>query len=376
MNKQLTIAAILLAALLSTMFGYLRFSQPAPPRLAKITFPFIFGRFQIPQGNPLTQESIELGRRLFYDPRLSSNNEVSCATCHKQHLAFTDGLARSVGVSGKPLEFNAMSLSNLLWGPQHFFWNGRSTSLEDQALQPIQHVDEMGQDINELVDELKQDKTYRKLFKQAYGGISSTAIASALANFQRTLISSNSKYDQYLRGETELTPQEELGRKLFTAHPDTKVSLRGGNCIDCHSQFLTSGFSTFYDGFSNNGLDNDEDLLEGLFSVTGKEQHRGLFKTPTLRNIAVTGPYMHDGRFKTLTEVMQHYNGGIKRSKTLSPLIIEADNNLKIQKDHISLNLTQQEEEAIIAFLHTLTDESFLTNKKFSNPFNEGDENE
>ncbi|WP_448549669.1 cytochrome-c peroxidase [Thalassotalea fusca] len=376
MNKQLTIAAIFLAALLSAIFGYLKFNQPAPPRLAKITFPFIFGRFQIPQDNPLTQESIELGRRLFYDPRLSSNNEVSCATCHKQHLAFTDGLARSVGVSGKPLEFNAMSLSNLLWGPQHFFWNGRSTSLEEQALQPIQHVDEMGQDINALVDEFKQDKSYRKLFKQAYGGTSSTAIANALANFQRTLISSNSKYDQYLRGEAELTPQEELGRKLFTAHPDTKVNLRGGNCIDCHSQFLTSGFSTFYDGFSNNGLDNDEDLPEGLFSVTGKEQHRGLFKTPTLRNIAVTGPYMHDGRFKTLAEVMQHYNGGIKRSKTLSPLIIEADNNLKTQKDHISLNLTQQEEEAIIAFLHTLTDESFLTNKKFSNPFNERDENE
>ncbi|GLX79738.1 di-heme enzyme [Thalassotalea insulae] len=375
-NKKIIIAAVLLAALLSAIFAYYKHNQPAPTQLADITFPFVFGRFQIPQDNPLTLESIKLGRRLFYDPRLSSNNKVSCATCHKQHLAFTDGLSRSVGVSGKPLKFNAMSLSNLLWGPQHFFWNGRSPSLEDQALQPIQHMDEMGQDLNELIDELEQDETYQVLFKQAYGSINSIAIANALANFQRTLISSNSKYDQYLRGEVLLTPLEELGRKLFTAHPDTKASLRGGNCIDCHSQFLTSGFSTFYDGFSNNGLNSDDDLPAGLFSVTGKEEHRGLFKTPTLRNIAVTGPYMHDGRFETLAEVLQHYNGGIKRSKTLSPLIAEADNSPKAQQDHISLNLTPDEEKAIIAFLHTLTDESFLTNKQFSNPFNEDNEHE
>ena len=331
--------------------------------------PFIFGRFQIPQDNPLTQESIILGRRLFYDIRLSSTNKISCATCHKQHLAFTDGLTHSIGVSGQPLAFNSMSLSNLMWGPKHFFWNGRSPSLENQALQPIQHVDEMGQDLAQLVDELAKDESYQVLFKQAYGGINTAAIAKALANFQRTLISSNSRYDQYLRGEIKLTAIEELGRKLFMAHPDTKASLRGGNCIDCHSQFLTSGFNTLYDGFSNNGLNSDDSLPAALFEVTGKEEHRGLFKTPTLRNIAVTAPYMHDGRFDTLQQVLNHYNGGIKRSKTLSPLIAEADNIPKTQKDHISLNLSEDEEQAIIAFLHTLTDEDFLTNQMFSDPF-------
>jgi len=376
LSKKIQVTAMLFAvSVLATLYLYFK-DKPPPTHLADLTLPFIFGRFQIPVDNPLTAESIILGRRLFYDPRLSSTNKVSCATCHKQHLAFTDGLKHSVGVSGRPLKFNTMSLSNLMWGPRHFFWNGRSASLENQALQPIQHIDEMGQNLDQLVDELRQDNTYPILFKQAYGRINIPAIAKALANFQRTLISSNSRYDQYLRGEITLNTNEELGRKLFMAHPDTKASLRGGNCIDCHSQFLTSGFSTFFDGFSNNGLSNDDNLPPALFEVTGKEQHRGLFKTPTLRNIALTAPYMHDGRFETLQQVLKHYNGGIKRSKTLSPLILEADNISKAQKDHISLNLDDDEEKAIIAFLHTLTDEDFLSNPMFSDPFKSEQVNE
>ena len=338
-------------------------------QLVEFTSPFVFGRFNVPESNPLTQESVLLGRRLFYDPILSSNNKVSCATCHKQALAFTDGLKTSLGVSGVPLNFNSMSLVNLMWGPRHFFWDGRASSLEAQALEPIKHVDEMARNIEELIVDLNNDQTYQRLFKQAFGKVSEQGIANALANFQRTLISANSRYDQYLRGEITLSPTEEQGRKLFMAHPDTKVTLRGGNCIDCHSQFLTSGFGTAFDGFSNNGLDNDQALQAGLFSVTKNEAHKGLFKAPTLRNIAVTAPYMHDGRFATLQEVLAHYNGGIKRSKTLSPLIIEADNIPKTQNDHISLNLNENEITAIITFLHTLTDAEFLANPDFSNPF-------
>jgi cytochrome c peroxidase len=337
--------------------------------LVEFTAPYVFGRFSLPEDNALTTESVALGRRLFYDPILSSNNQVSCATCHQQALAFTDGLPTSVGVSGTPLAFNAMSLVNLMWGPQHFFWDGRSASLEDQALHPIEHRDEMARDMDQLVAALKQDDSYQKLFKQAFGKVSAQGIVKALANFQRTLISANSRYDQYLRGEIMLTPQEEQGRKLFMAHPDTKVSLRGGNCIDCHSQFLTSGFATAFDGFSNNGLDNDQTLQPGLFTLTNNDAHHGLFKVPTLRNIAVTAPYMHDGRFATLEQVLAHYNGGIKRSKTLSPLIIEADNSPNEQNEHISLNLNEDEIVAIIAFLHTLTDETFLQNPAFANPF-------
>jgi cytochrome c peroxidase len=185
----------------------------------------------------------------------------------------------------------------------------------------------------------------------------------------RLLISDNSKYDQYLRGEAKLTDTEEFGRKLFMAHPDVKVSLRGGNCIDCHSQFLTSGFRDGLDGFSNNGLDSDEDLHEGLMALTKDPLDRGLFKVPTLRNIAVTAPYMHDGRFATLEEVMEHYNSGIKISDTLSPLILEADNQKADPDQATGLQLHDDEVQAIIAFLHTLTDENFLTNSKFSNPF-------
>lgn len=358
---------VIILAIASTSY-YISNKKPVTHQV-EFTAPFVFGRFTVPEDNPLTTESIALGRRLFYDPILSSNNQVSCATCHKQALAFTDGLTTSVGVSGTSLSFNAMSLVNLMWGPQHFFWDGRSTSLEDQALHPIEHRDEMARNIDDLVVALKKDNTYKQLFKQAFGKVTAQGIVKALANFQRTLISANSRYDQYLRGEITLSPQEEQGRKLFMAHPDTKVSLRGGNCIDCHSQFLTSGFATAFDGFSNNGLDNDQTLQPGLFALTNNAAHRGLFKVPTLRNIAVTAPYMHDGRFATLEQVLAHYNGGIKRSKTLSPLIIEADNIAKTQNDHISLNLNEQEIVAIIAFLHTLTDEEFLANTAFANPF-------
>jgi cytochrome c peroxidase len=335
--------------------------------------PFVFGRFQLPADNPLTEEAVELGRRLFYDPRLSGDNTVSCSTCHLQRLAFTDGKPTAVGVSGEALAFNSMSLANLMWGPRRFFWNGRASTLEEQALVPIQHPDEMAQDLDDLVDELAEDETYRLLFDAAYGGLSPTSIAAALATFERTLVSANSRYDQFLRGEVSLTEQEELGRKLFMAHPDTKASLRGANCIDCHSQFLTSGFNTRFDGFVNNGLDSEAELPAGLEEVTGKPEHRGLFKVPTLRNIALTAPYMHDGRFGTLEEVLDHYNEGIRVSSTLSPLILEASNldaaSDTAADDRVSLNLTAEETAAVIAFLHTLTDMDFVTDERFSNPF-------
>jgi cytochrome c peroxidase len=369
-----SIRILAVAALVAALsFAYFRGVVTTPARsgtpLADFSAPFVFGRFQVPEGNPLTGESVALGRRLFYDPRLSGNNALSCATCHVQRLAFTDGRATGVGISGKPLAFNTMSLANLLWGPRHFFWNGRAASLEEQALIPLQHPDEMAQDPEQLVSELGEDPQYRELFAAAYGEISLETVSAALASFVRTLVSSNSRYDQFLRGELELTEIEELGRKGFMAHPDVKAGRRGANCIDCHSQFLTSGFNTGYDGFANNGLDAEEGLPAGLQEVTGRPEHRGLFKVPTLRNIALTAPYMHDGRFRTLEEVLEHYDSGIRTSSTLSALIREADNLHKDSQDHISLNLTEHEKTAVIAFLHTLTDEEFVTAERFSSPF-------
>jgi cytochrome c peroxidase len=344
--------------------------QPTGPQtrpLLSFSAPFVFGHFNIPADNPLTAEGVKLGRRLFYDPLLSANNRVSCATCHLQQLAFTDGKAHSVGVSGIPLPFNSMSLANTLWGPQHFFWNGRAQSLEEQALMPIQDPNEMAQDMNELIDKLRADEVYVRLFGVAYGEISAKNIGRAIASFERTLISANSKYDQFLRGELKLNTQEERGRKLFMAHPDAKASLRGGNCIDCHSQFLTSGFNTQFDGFTNNGLEAEETLEPGLEALTGLAADRGKFKVPSLRNIALTAPYMHDGRFSSLEQVLDHYNGGIKLSSTLSPLIFEANNQ---QNDStLSLNLNKEEKQALIAFLHTLTDNTFINDKRFSDPF-------
>jgi cytochrome c peroxidase len=363
----LTLCGLLMVA---AVYGFMRYMEPKPTPLQGFTAPFVFGNFRLPADNALTQEAVRLGRRLFYDKRLSGDNTVSCSTCHIQQLAFTDGRARAVGISGELLEFNSMSLANLMWGARHFFWNGRADSLEEQALIPIQHPDEMAQNLDELIDELKADDTYPDLFRRAYGKISAGNIARALAGFERTLISADSKYDQYLRGELRLSAEEELGRKLFMAHPDVKVSQRGANCIDCHSQFLTSGFNAQFDGFLNNGLDTEAMLKPGLQLVTGQVADRGKFKVPTLRNIALTAPYMHDGRFSTLEQVLDHYNEGIRFSDTLSPLIMEADNQ---QQDavniRISLNLNESEKRAVIAFLHTLTDHSFITEGKFSNPF-------
>jgi cytochrome c peroxidase len=346
-------------------------SPPTPTPVVGFTAPFVFGRFSIPADNPLTVEAFELGRRLFYDPLLSGGDDMSCADCHKQELAFSDGMPRAVGHDGKELAFNSMSLANLLWGPRRFFWDGRSPSLEHQALQPLLNPDEMRQPLDELVDELSASPKYREMFWAAYGEVSEENVARALATFMRMLISAESKYDRYLRGEVRLTPEEELGRKLFMAHPDVKVSLRGGNCIDCHSQFVTAGFSEGWDGFINNGLDVDADLGVGLEAVTGDARDRGKFKTPTLRNIAATAPYMHDGRFKTLEDVLAHYNHGIRVSKTLSPLILEADNEVADPNAARGLRLAPEEVNALIAFLHTLTDQAFLVDPRFSNPFEE-----
>ena len=175
------------AVVLAATYWLLHPPAPDPTPIQNFSLPFVFGHFRVPEDNPLTEEGVQLGRMLFYDTRLSGDNTVSCSTCHLQHLAFTDGKARAVGVTGKPLVFSSMSLANLMWGPQHFFWNGRAASLEEQALLPIQKFDEMNQDIDELLDELSADDTYPALFARAYGRISPEHSAKAIASFVRIL---------------------------------------------------------------------------------------------------------------------------------------------------------------------------------------------
>ncbi|MEM9454960.1 MAG: cytochrome c peroxidase [Myxococcota bacterium] len=333
--------------------------------------PFYFGGFEVPFDNPMTVEGRELGRMLFYEKRLSANDQISCGTCHRQERAFTDGRRLARGIDDRRSERNTMSLANLLWGPQRFFWDGRAESLEAQAGQPILNPDEMGSTWGDVIKKLEDTDDYPAKFEAAFGTreITATRISRALATFERTLVSHQSKYDRYLRGETTLSVREQQGRQLFMTHPDVAAGIRGANCVDCHSQFLTSGFRPDFDGFRNNGLDAAHQPGAGLEHVTGDELDRGKFKTPTLRNIELTAPYMHDGRFTTLDEVIDHYDEHIKPSETLDPLIREARNEAQnAPRDSPSLSLTDEEKDALVAFLRTLTDHEFISNEEFTDP--------
>tara|TARA_R110002020_G_scaffold264813_1_gene479482 strand:+ start:516 stop:1634 length:1119 start_codon:yes stop_codon:yes gene_type:complete len=329
------------------------------------------GNIAMPADNPLTAEGVQLGRMLFYEKKLSADGTISCGSCHQQQNAFSDGKQFSFGVNDSIGDMNAMSLSNLHW-QNKFFWNGRAASLEIQAVQPIEDPREMNLPIEEAVSRLQADGQYPRLFKSAFGTeeITSELIGKALSQFERTLVSANSKFDSWIRNEVELTPEEQLGLELFFTHPDPKLQLRGGNCSDCHLGFLTAGDPNGIAGFHNNGLDSEENLDSGLMKVTSNAFDKGKFKAPGLRNIALTAPYMHDGRFGSLEEVLDHYNDHIQNSSTLDVLILEASNELPDGSEAVKLHLSEEEKKAIIAFLHTLTDQQFITNSKFSNPFN------
>ncbi|GGF45552.1 cytochrome-c peroxidase [Echinicola rosea] len=325
----------------------------------------------MPPDNPLTEKGVELGRMLFYEKQLSIDGTVACSSCHQQEKAFTDGKKISTGVNDTPGDKNAMSLANLHW-TSRFFWDGRAATLEEQAVQPIADHREMNLPLDEAVARLQADNQYPERFKVAFGTeqITEELIGKAIAQFMRTLVSGDSKFDKWIRGEVEFSEQEQLGMELFFTHPEPSLQIRGGNCGDCHLGFLTSGDRNNLTGFHNNGLDNDQDLKDGLADVTGNVRDKGKFKAPTLRNIALTAPYMHDGRFETLEEVLDHYDQHIQMNNTLDILILEASNEPIIPGEDIKLYLTDGEKEAILSFLQTLTDEKFITNPKFSNPFN------
>jgi cytochrome c peroxidase len=336
-----------------------------------LDLPFYFNEnFEFPIDNPLTVEGVALGRMLFYEKKLSRDNSISCSSCHQQEKAFTDGLAFSTGIENQQTTISAMSLVNLAW-MNSFFWDGRSDSLEEQALEPIENPVEMGQSLDQTIAKLQSTTNYPDSFFKAFGMTTITAenIGKALAQFQRTLISSNSRYDQFLLGRIELSEQEKLGMDLFFTHPEPSFAppLRGGNCGDCHVNILTSGVNDGFQGFKNNGLEDDNGLEEGLKNVTGLPSDKGKFKVPSLRNIELTAPYMHDGRFANLEEVLDHYNEHVKSSETLDPLILETSNERS--NTETKLYLTHAEKAAIIAFLHTLTDNKFIKDEAFSDPF-------
>jgi cytochrome c peroxidase len=308
-----------------------------------------FPQVSLPSDNPLTLEGVALGRKLFHDKRLSINNTKSCASCHASEESFADSRRFSVGALGDLGRRNSMPLVNLAWG-KSFFWDGRARTLREQVLMPVEDVHEMAETMDNVVSKLMKPEPSlagEQDFAAAFGspGITPDRIARALEQFLLTLISQDSRFDQAVRKVAELTEQEKRGLQLFVTEHDPKRGLLGADCFHCHGGTLFTDHQ-----FHHNGLDLTADDL-GRMIVSGKEEDRGKFKVPTLRNIAVTGPYMHDGRFQTLEEVVEHYSSGVKRVPNLDPNLAKHPTE--------GLNLSAEDKRALVAFLKTLTDESF-----------------
>lgn len=331
------------------------------PSNYKLEYPAYYPqKIDIPDDNQMNEQKIELGRMLFYEKMLSKDSSVSCASCHQQKFAFSDPKQFSEGVNQTLGTRNTMAIVNMVF-ENKFFWDGRSNSLEEQALGPIENPLEMNLSLDEAILRLKNSSLYQTEFKKCFGenAITKENLAKAISQFERTLISDQAPYDLYKQGKGNLTKQEKRGEKLFFTHPDPVYATRGGNCGDCHSGPLTTSRL-----FANNGLENP--IIDiGLEEVTKNQNDKGRFKITTLRNIELTAPYMHDGRFQTLEEVLDHYNEHIQDSPTLDVQISNASN----ERDGKTLALTEEEKQDILAFLKTLTDKNFIENPKFSNPF-------
>lgn len=282
-----------------------------------------------------------LGKKLFSEKILSKDSSVSCASCHIPQFAFADTVAFSKGIGGKLTSRNTPSVLNMKNRP-YYFWDGRATTLEEQALMPIQNPDEMGLPIEEAVKRLNETKEYNRLFKKIFNEQPTAQnLAAAFSAFEQTLETVDSKFDDWSNNLKELTAQEERGRELFVGDK--------AKCFDCHRM---EDFTT--DEFKNIGLYDGRELNDaGLYNITKKESDRGKFKTPGLRNVAVTGPYMHNGKFKTLEQVMTYYNN--PNAFVEDPINIDD----ALRKP---LGLSMQDKKDIIAFLKTLTDKRFLKN--------------
>jgi len=314
-----------------------------------IETPYGFPNMNIPSNNPMTIEVVALGEKLFHDKILSGNGMQACASCHLQSSAFSDPNQFSAGIDGFFGDRNASAIVNVGWN-NNLNWDGSAITLEEQAFEPITNPLEMHDTWINVENKLNTDDEYPSLFKNAFNidYIDSNHVVMAIAQFERTLISANSKFDKYLRGETQLTASELGGYAIFNSEK--------GDCFHCH------GTQMFMDNlFHNNGLDPEPFSDLGLGKITNNASDNGKFKTPTLRNIEFSAPYMHDGRFATLDDVIDHYDFGGYDSPTVDPLMKYVG---------VGLFLSSQEKVDLKAFLLTLSDPSFINNPSFSNPFN------
>jgi cytochrome c peroxidase len=358
---------------------------PYNPQVYLIKKPTHFPEVAIPSDNPMTVAGVQLGRKLFYDAILSGDSTQACASCHLPSGSFTDNLAVSRGIDGIAGHRSAMSLMNVAYVKgtkdpitgiaKGLFWDGRIETLEQQALLPVEDPIEMHNTWGNALNRLKSHAKYPEDFRKAFGitnvsEITKELAAKALAQFERILISSGqSKYDKYVNGNADFTDEEEDGRIIFFDEASTVgVNLPDGQCFHCHGGITLTG-----NQFFNNGLDEVSDLNgfadNGRGSVTNNPEHNGQFRSPTLRNIALTAPYMHDGRFQTLEEVMDHYGKHGKKSPNKDRFIdqigfiVLGSNPVKYD------NLSLEHQQSVVKFLHTLTDTTFINNPDIASPF-------
>jgi cytochrome c peroxidase len=338
------------------------YSPPLPPHY---NAPPVRDQDNTPANNPVSNIGATLGRVLFYDKRLSTNQTVACASCHQQRAGFSDPRAFSVGFAGGLTGRNSMGLANArYYNNGRFFWDERAATLEDQVLGPIQNAVEMGMTLPALVSRLSAEPYYTNLFASTFGTteVNTNRIAFALAQFVRSMVSTRTKYDAGVaNGFTNFTAQEILGRQVFLGQ------VGNATCAACHGTDAHTA-----PGLNNNGLEFPFVDL-GAGAITGRAQDNGRFKVPSLRNIELTAPYMHDGRFATLEEVVEFYNSGVVDNPNLPPPLRQPTGPGQPPGGPRRLNLTTAQKTALVAFLKTLTDTAMTTDAKFSDPFNYGD---
>ncbi|MBP7849283.1 MAG: hypothetical protein KA053_03305 [Lentimicrobiaceae bacterium] len=334
--------------------------QPTPYQIE--IPPFFPTKVYVPEDNPITVEGVKLGRYLFYDGRIagraSEGKYMSCSSCHKQENSFEIGLPRPhpMGLDGISTPHTMLPLINLLWNPGHINWNGSTAYIESDVYAFITVPHECNSTHEKAVAAIRSIPIYPPMFKAAFGTeeVNMDRIAKAISQFVRTIISSNSKFDRYLRGEEQLTSQELHGFVLFTTE-------EGADCFHCHGGDGNPLFTTHQ--FYNNGKDavfTSQTDPRDRYSVTGESTMRGAYKATTLRNIELTGPYMHDGRFQTLDEVIDFYAHELVWSPFIDPLMHHINNG--------GNQLTPNEKASLKAFLKTLTDTTLLTDPRYSRP--------
>jgi cytochrome c peroxidase len=301
-----------------------------PAKLALDEVPLGLAPRLVPRNSPLTEQRVSLGRRLFFDPILSADHAVSCASCHQPSHGFAGLEARPRGIRGQRVARRAPSLLNRAYGTA-FFWDGRESTLEGQALRPIESPTEMGSTVAAVLDRLRADPVYKAQFEAAFrDGVTAANLSRALASFERVLLRGDSAVDRFRRqGDTRaLSPQERQGLWLYESK---------GRCWRCHS-----GANFTDESYHNTGVSWGKEPADlGRFHVTKKEEDRGRFKTPTLRGVALTGPYMHDGSLTSLESVVEFYNQGGGVNPNLDPVLAP-------------LHLSQDEVRSLVAFLKAL----------------------